>query len=127
LPGLRTSLTALMVAGALRAVSRVPITTVVIEKFAAVSQTQQREVHYSGDVQGVGFRYTVRSLARGFLVTGFVRNLSDGSVQLVAEGDAAEIVAFLDAIRHEMGQYIGNVQETIRPAAGSFPTFEIRH
>ena len=47
---------------------------------------EQREVYYQGRVQGVGFRYAVRSLARRFAVDGFVRNLSDGRVELVAEG-----------------------------------------
>jgi acylphosphatase len=88
---------------------------------------QQHEVHYAGRVQGVGFRYTVRSLAGGFDVTGFVRNLPDGRVHLVAEGDGGEVVAFLDAIRAEMAYYIGETQEVVRPATGRFPSFEIRH
>jgi acylphosphatase len=88
---------------------------------------QQCEVHYSGRVQGVGFRYTVRSLAGRFEVTGFVRNLPDGRVHLVVEGAAGEVAAFLDAIKTEMAYYIVNVQETVRPATGRFPLFEIRH
>jgi acylphosphatase len=44
---------------------------------------QRREVHYSGHVQGVGFRYTTRSIARGYEVTGFVQNLEDGRVSRV--------------------------------------------
>ena len=95
----------------------------------AVSQSgrQQREVYYAGRVQGVGFRYTVRSLAGGFDVTGFVRNLPDGRVHLVVEGAAEEIDAILAAIKAEMGYYIGEVQESVRPAGGRFPSFEIRH
>jgi acylphosphatase len=88
---------------------------------------QQREIHYAGRVQGVGFRYTVRSLAAGFDVTGFVRNLPDGRVQVVVEGTAGEIEAFRDAIAAEMGTYIRDAQELIRPAAGCFQLFEIRH
>ncbi len=45
----------------------------------------------SGRVQGVGFRYTAKGVAQRFAVTGFVRNLSDGRVELVVEGDAAEV------------------------------------
>ena len=56
-------------------------------------------VHYSGRVQGVGFRYTVKSLAPGFEITGQVRNLSDGRVELVAEGDREELEALRDAVR----------------------------
>jgi acylphosphatase len=88
---------------------------------------QQREIHYAGNVQGVGFRYTVRSLAASFDVTGFVRNLPDGRVYLVVEGAAGEIADFLEAIRAEMTSYIRDVQETTRPASGRFQTFEIRH
>jgi acylphosphatase len=88
---------------------------------------EQREVHYAGRVQGVGFRYTVRWIAAQFDVTGFVRNLPDGGVQLVVEGTPAEVVALLDAVRAEMSPYIRDVQETTRPASGRFRAFEIRH
>src|SRR6187455_864933 len=50
--------------------------------------TERRRVWYEGRVQGVGFRYTARGLAGGFPVSGYVRNLDDGRVELVAEGDA---------------------------------------
>jgi acylphosphatase len=56
-------------------------------------------VFYSGRVQGVGFRYTVKSVALGFEVTGTVRNLSDGRVELVAEGMKDELDAFRQAVR----------------------------
>ena len=88
---------------------------------------QQREVYYAGRVQGVGFRYTVRSLASQFSVTGFVRNLPDGRVHLVAEGATAEVDRFLDAVKVEMGYAIGGIQEVERPAAGRCQGFEIRH
>ena len=60
---------------------------------------QQMTVLYSGHVQGVGFRFTVREVAEGFEVTGTVRNLSDGRVEVVAEGERAELEAFREAIR----------------------------
>lgn len=88
--------------------------------------TERREVYYSGRVQGVGFRYTARSVARGFAVTGFVKNLSDGRVQLVAEGQSAEVRAFLNSLRADMGHCISDVHETSGPAAGRFSTFDIR-
>jgi acylphosphatase len=88
---------------------------------------EQHEVFYSGRVQGVGFRYTVRSLAVGLHVTGYVRNLSDGRVHLVVEGDAGEVNSFLDAIKKEMAYYVGSVQHRKRPATGGFRSFEIRH
>lgn len=56
-------------------------------------------VYYAGRVQGVGFRYTVKSLVAGFDVCGWVRNLHDGRVELVAEGEQQELNDFLEAIR----------------------------
>ena len=93
----------------------------------AEGERQRCEVYYAGRVQGVGFRYTVRSLAAEFQVTGFVRNVSDGRVHLVVEGDPAEIQRFLDAVQAEMQPYIRDVQQTRQPAGGQFPSFEIRH
>jgi acylphosphatase len=87
---------------------------------------EQREIYYSGRVQGVGFRYTARALAARCKVTGFVRNLPDGRVQLVVEGAPDEIRAFADAIQDEMGGYIHNSQVSMRPAGGRFEGFEIR-
>ena len=57
------------------------------------------QVLYAGRVQGVGFRYAVRRLASGFEVTGAVRNLPDGRVELLAEGSQDELDAFRQAIR----------------------------
>ena len=64
-----------------------------------MEKRQRMRVFYSGRVQGVGFRYNVKSTAAGFEVTGTVRNLTDGRVELVAEGQRAELDAFRAAIR----------------------------
>jgi len=72
---------------------------------------ERRRVYYSGRVQGVGFRFTAERLAQRFRVAGFVRNLDDGRVELLAEGEAAEVAAFLDAVRREMDPYILDIQE----------------
>jgi acylphosphatase len=89
-------------------------------------ETQRREVYYSGRVQGVGFRYTARSIARQFAVTGYVKNLPDGGVELVVEGRAEEIRAMLHAIRAEMGHYIHDVRETPCRATEGFSGFDVR-
>jgi acylphosphatase len=93
----------------------------------AEHEREQREIHYAGRVQGVGFRYTVRSLAAQLNVTGFVRNLPDGRVQMVVEGERGEVGELVEAVRAEMSPYIRDVQETSRPASGRFQAFEIRH
>ncbi len=80
-------------------------------------QRECRRVYYSGRVQGVGFRFTAGNLARGFDVAGYVRNLSDGRVELIAEGGPAEIDAFLQAVRDAMDHYIRDV--TIEPCSPS--------
>lgn len=83
-------------------------------------------VRFSGSVQGVGFRETTRRLAEGFAVTGFVRNLSDGRVELVAEGSDAQVGRFLEAVRGRMAPNIDG-EELARPAAtGEFAGFSVR-
>ena len=83
-------------------------------------------VFYSGRVQGVGFRYTVKSITTGFEVTGAVRNLADGRVELVAEGERGELDAFRQAIRESgLGGLIQREEETFGPATGGFRGFEI--
>jgi acylphosphatase len=59
---------------------------------------QRVTVFYSGKVQGVGFRATVRQVACGYEVTGTVRNLADGRVEMIAEGMKPELEAFLTGI-----------------------------
>jgi len=90
--------------------------------------TSRRRVNilYSGQVQGVGFRYTVRKVAAGFEVTGTVSNLPDGRVELVAEGDRAELNAFRQAIRDEgLDHFIQDEQVDWSEAQGGLRGFEI--
>jgi acylphosphatase len=84
-----------------------------------------QRVYYSGRVQGVGFRHTTRGLAKGFPVSGFVRNLSDGRVEVVAEGAAADVDAFLTALAGTMVDYIDRQSVEDMPAQG-FQGFVIR-
>ena len=91
------------------------------------SANERREVLYSGRVQGVGFRYTARQAAQGFAVTGFVKNLDDGRVQLVVEGETAEVDRLLAEIQERLSGYIRLTQVAKAPATGEFRTFEIVH
>ncbi len=91
-------------------------------------QRESRRVYYSGRVQGVGFRFTAQHLARGFDVAGTVRNLPDGRVELVAEGEPAEIDGFLQAVRDAMGRYIRDESnESIPPSPTPLTGFTVRH
>jgi len=84
------------------------------------------EIFYSGHVQGVGFRYTTKSTAAGFEITGFVRNLSDGRVELVAEGRRDELEAFRAAVRDAgLGHFIRDEAVTWTEARNTFRGFEI--
>jgi acylphosphatase len=83
-------------------------------------------VFYSGRVQGVGFRVTVRRLACGYDVTGVVRNLPDGRVELVAEGTRAELEAFLAAIdESELSGFIAKKNESWQEAQINLRGFAI--
>ncbi len=84
------------------------------------------EVRFAGQVQGVGFRYTTRQIAGRFDVGGYVQNLPDGSVLLVAEGMPDVVNAFIDAVRDEMDRYITSSQDTQFPATGEFTRFEVK-
>ena len=87
----------------------------------------RKSVHYTGRVQGVGFRYTARAIAGRFDVAGFVRNLPDGRVELVAEGEPHELAVFLDEVRERIGVQIRDEKVDTQPATGEFTGFEIRH
>ena len=87
---------------------------------------RRMQIFYSGSVQGVGFRYTVRTVATGFEVTGTVRNLSDGRVELTAEGTSEELDAFRQAIRDAgLNHFIRDESITWSDAKGEFRGFEI--
>ena len=86
------------------------------------------QVFYEGNVQGVGFRWSVRNIAKGFDVTGSVRNLPDGRVELQATGEEDEVRAFLDAIlKSELRGHIRKHTETSLANPLPFRGFEIRH
>ena len=87
---------------------------------------ERRTCHFSGRVQGVGFRFTAAMIARQFDVSGYVQNLDDGRVRLVAEGEADEIERVLSAIEDRMAGYIREVRSETSPASGEFTSFSIR-
>lgn len=86
------------------------------------------QVFYEGNVQGVGFRYSVRQIAKGFDVTGSVRNLRDGRVELLVTGEEGEVRAFLEAIgQSELRAHIKKHSEAPLAHPPAFRGFEIRH
>jgi acylphosphatase len=93
---------------------------------AGFEQQQRREVRYHGHVQGVGFRFTARRIASTHDVTGFVRNLPDGSVQVVVEGVRDEVDRCLGAIALSMEEHIDRADMTEAMATGEFTVFDVR-
>ena len=88
---------------------------------------RQRQVYYRGMVQGVGFRYTTLRIASRFAVTGYVQNLPDGRVLVLAEGPSKELERFLGAVRAELGHYIDDTSETAGPATGRYGHFDVQY
>jgi acylphosphatase len=84
------------------------------------------KIFYSGRVQGVGFRHAAKTAAAGFEITGVIRNLPDGRVELIAEGARAELEAFRAAIRDEgLAGFIRDEQVNWADAQNEFRGFEI--
>jgi acylphosphatase len=72
----------------------------------------KKQIHafFSGMVQGVGFRYTVRDIAIDLAINGWVRNLTDGRVEVLAEAKESDLKVFLEKINENFSQYIKNVE-----------------
>jgi acylphosphatase len=84
------------------------------------------QVLFSGHVQGIGFRYTVKQTALGFEVTGWVKNLADGRVELLVEGEREELEAFQTAIPEAgLRRFIRETQAEWSNGTGEFRGFEI--
>ena len=90
------------------------------------SSRRRLTVLYSGRVQGVGFRYTTKTVATGFDLTGTVRNLPDGRVELIAEGSRSELEEFRTAILDAgLAGFIRDEQVIWADAKNEFRGFEI--
>ena len=82
--------------------------------------------YFTGRVQGVGFRFTAKHMAGGYQITGWVRNLPDGRVELTVEGAREELEAFRQAIRDSgLEGFIRDEQVSWPSATGEFRGFEI--
>jgi acylphosphatase len=86
---------------------------------------QRLSIWYSGRVQGVGFRMTCATLANNFRVTGRICNLTDGRVEMIAEGEKAELESFRDRIAIEMQRNITDWVQHWSPATGEWTDFRV--
>lgn len=71
---------------------------------------QRRSVHFSGRVQGVGFRATTQQLARRLGLSGWVKNLTDGRVEAAVQGPAGDVDRLLRDLREHFGQGIKDIE-----------------
>ena len=86
------------------------------------------QIFFEGNVQGVGFRWSVKRVAKGFDVVGWVRNLPDNRVELQASGEESEVRAFLEAIgQSELRAHIRKQTESTLAEPPAARGFEIRH
>ena len=91
-----------------------------------MADVHHESVFFSGRVQGVGFRYTALQVAKEFEVSGFVKNLSDGRVQLEVEGSTAEVKGFVDVLEERMHGYLRKTERTAETRAAQFSGFTIQ-
>jgi len=92
------------------------------------SRRVARRFFVSGDVQGVGFRFFVQRAAARHQVVGYVKNLSDGRVEALAEGPAPQVEAF----KHDLATgprfgHVEHVEELNLDPSGSYSSFRIEH
>ncbi|RKY39173.1 MAG: acylphosphatase [Candidatus Omnitrophota bacterium] len=88
--------------------------------------TSRVHLFYSGYVQGVGFRFTTERIALSLQVKGWVRNLRDGRVEIVAEGEKKDLEELMARLRESFSGYIKEVQVTWETPQGEFDDFTIR-
>lgn len=87
----------------------------------------RKKVIFKGYVQGVGFRYTTLRISKEYNVSGFVKNLPDRSVLLVAEGEKGEVDGLIKEIRGRKDMNIRSANEVSEPETGEFTSFEIQY
>lgn len=83
-------------------------------------------IHFTGRVQGVGFRYSVLQIAKEYDVCGFVKNLTDGRVMLEVEGSQTDVADFVAAIETDMAGYVRQVERSAESRPAQFTGFDIR-
>lgn len=86
---------------------------------------KQIHAYYTGRVQGVGFRFTAEDIARDLNVNGWVKNLRDGRVEIVAEAEEEVLKDFLSRIKQYFSRYIQDIEIDWRNATGEFKEFGI--
>ncbi|MFA6320867.1 MAG: acylphosphatase [Candidatus Omnitrophota bacterium] len=90
------------------------------------STLKRLHIFYSGSVQGIGFRYTAERLAVSLNLSGWVKNLPDGRVEVICEGKESDIGAFLAKIDDVFKGYVRSADADWSEATGEFEQFDVR-
>ena len=86
-----------------------------------------KQIIFKGRVQGVGFRYTTHRVASRYDLSGFVRNLPDGSVEALLQGTAPNIQACLNDLKDTFGGYLRDINTTDQPVNPQYHDFRITY
>jgi len=86
-----------------------------------------KHVIFIGRVQGVGFRYTAHRIAHRHQLTGFVRNLPDGTVEMFAQGPARDIDDCIQDIKEYFGDYLRETRIQEIPSDPKYKDFRITY
>jgi len=84
-----------------------------------------KHVIFIGRVQGVGFRFTAHRMAQRHQLTGFVRNLPDGTVEMLAQGSARDIDDCIQDIKDYFGEYLRETKTNEIPSDPKYKDFRI--
>jgi acylphosphatase len=113
----------------MRSLTRVALALLLLTFFAFPARADKPQkacrVHYTGKVQGVGFRATAAEIARDYPVAGWVKNLPDGRVELLVQGPEASVEKFLEAIRKRWKDNITKEKLENETPDGKLKGFEI--
>ena len=78
-------------------------------------------------MQGVGFRFTAQEVASNFRVAGYVKNLTNGNVEVLVEGEESEAQKFIESLETKMAYFIRGKEQTVGEGLGKFKGFSIRY
>jgi len=91
-----------------------------------MADTKRVHIRLGGIVQGVGMRFYIKNHARRIGIRGYVRNLADGSVEVVAEGRESQVDLFIETIKEDTPGRIDEMNVEDLSLDGSFSAFEVR-
>ncbi len=86
----------------------------------------RHQITYSGNVQGVGFRWKVLQISKSYSISGYVQNLANGKVQLLVEGELNEVEAMCKKVRVELRSYWVTTEQENKPGVSHYKSFSIR-